>query len=180
METSLVGLVETTTTEITIRADGRYDVVTTTRADAAREQILLGLGGFSMRWLGVNSGDASADTIDLSGLNALSQQALDPGRTYVLPDGGLLVTGDRAVVAGLSGVEATYTRANAPNVVVRVVLADDLTARHLLPFPLRVEVEYSQASGSSLEEGTSTAGGHVSGRVELLEYSWSGAEGAPK
>jgi hypothetical protein len=169
METGVVGLAETTTTEITPAGDGRYDVVTTMHAEAEREQIPMGLAGFSMRWLG---------GIDLSGLNALSQQVLDPGRTYVTPDGGLLVTGDRVTVAGLSGVEGVYTQASAPNVRITVVLADDLVARHLLPLPLRVEIEYSQSSGPGLGEGASATDTYVSGRIELLEYVWSGVEGA--
>jgi hypothetical protein len=170
METGVVGLAETTTTEITPAGDGRYDVVTTTRAEAAeREQVPMGLAGFSMRWLG---------GIDLSGLNVLSQQVLDPGRTYVTPDGGLLVTGDRVTVAGLSGVEGVYTQASAPNVRITVVLADDLVARHLLPLPLRVEIEYSQSSGPGLGEGASATDTYVSGKIELLEYVWTGVEGA--
>jgi hypothetical protein len=169
METGVVGLAETTTTEITPAGDGRYNVVTTTRAEAEREQIPMGLAGFSMRWLG---------GIDLSGLNALSQQVLDPGRPYVTPDGGLLVTGGRVTVAGLPGVEGIYTQASAPNVRITVVLADDLVVRHLLPLPLRVEIEYSQSSDPGLGEGASATDTYVSGKIELLEYVWSGVEGA--
>jgi hypothetical protein len=171
METGVGGLAETTTTEITPAGDGRYDVVTTTSAEAERELIPMGMTGFSMRWLG---------GIDLSGLNALSQQVLDPGRTYVTPDGGLLVTSDRVTVAGLSGVEGVYTQASAPNVKITVVLVDDLVVRHLLPLPLRVELEYSQSSGPSvgLGEGAAATGTYVSGKIELLEYTWSGVEGA--
>jgi hypothetical protein len=180
METGVAGLAETTTTEITPRGDGQHDVVTTTRTVAGGDQIRLGFAGFSLRWLGVYVSEDMADRIDLSALNALAQQVLEPGRRYLLPDGGLLETGDRVTVAGLSGVEGVYTRSSAPNVRVTVVLADDLTVRQLLPFPLRVQLEYSQSAGAGLGEEASTGGAYISGKIELLEYAWSGAEGAVK
>ena len=169
-EAGVVNLVETTTTEIVPLPDGQYEMTTTTRGVAGREQIRLGLFGISLQWLGLYVGENAGTRIDLSPLNALATQVLEPQKKYLLPDGGLFETGDRVTVAGLSGIEGTYTQANAPGVVVTVVLADDLELRVLLPFPLRTEIRYVQGGNGSDAEDASGSGARFSGRIELIEY----------
>ena len=158
------GLTETITTEITRLPDGRYQVVTTTEQETGADEIRLGFFGGSFRWLGLYMSDETGDRFDLSSLDALAEQALEPNMRYMLPDGGLLQTGDRVTVTGLSGIEGIFTQADAAGVTITVVLADDPELRRLLPFPLRVQIEY--------EEGDADfASIFFSGTVELVEFT---------
>ena len=165
------GLAETITTEITQLPDGRYQVVTTTEQVTGADEIRLGFFGGSFRWLGLYMSDDTGDRFDLSSLDALADQALEPHKRYMLPDGGLLQTGDRVTVAELSGVEGVFTQADATGVTITVVLADDPDVRRLLPFPLRVQLEY--------EEGDADITQVVfSGTVELVEFTRTRDQGS--
>jgi hypothetical protein len=73
-------------------------------------------------------------------------------------------------IAGLTGVKGVYTQADVPNVTVTIVLADDLSLRELLPFPLSASMEYTQPAGTAVGEGMLPPGGRFSGTVELVEY----------
>jgi hypothetical protein len=170
MQAGAANLAETTTTEITPTANGQYQVVTTTQETASAEQIRLGFFGFSLRWLGLYVREDTSGRIDLSPLDALADQGLEPQKKYLLPDGGLLQTADRVTIAGLSGVEGTYLQADVPNVKITLVLADDLEVRRLLPFPLRVKLEYTQPAGTTSVDGTPAPGTRFSGMIELVEY----------
>jgi len=167
MNSGTAQLSETTTTEITPTLDGRYQVVTTTQAISDPDEVRLGFFGVSLQWLGLYMSEESKGRFDVSQLSALSDQVLDPHKTYLLPDGGLLQTADRVTVAGLSGVEGVYTKPSAVGVTITVVLADDLQVRQLLPFPLRVNVEYSEVAGG---DGSGVTRSY-SGQIELVEYT---------
>jgi len=161
-------MAETTTTEITPTDDGRYQVVTTTTELTSPDEIRLGFFGASLQWLGLYMSEDTSDQLDISQLDAFATMVLEPNKTYMLPDGGKLQTGDRVTVAGLPGIEAVYTQANVAGVTITVVLADDLFVRQFLPFPLRVQLEYSQPAGAA--PGIETV--YISGKIELVEYTW--------
>jgi hypothetical protein len=167
-ETGSAGLSETTTTDITPTVDGRYQVVTTTTELTNPDEIRLGFFGISLKWLGLYMSEDTSDQLDISQLDAFATMVLEPHKTYMLPDGGKLQTGDRVTVAGLPGIEGVYTQANVAGVTITVVLADDLFVRQFLPFPLRVQLEYSQPADA--DPGIVPV--YVSGKIELVEYTW--------
>jgi len=152
---------EITTTEIEPLEDGGYRVTTTTEEFTNSDDVRLAFFGGVAQWLSSSMSEGADPLFDLSPLGALSSQVLEPDRTYILPDGNKLQTGDRVTIAGLSGVEAVYTQHDLSEATIHVVLADDLYIRQFLPFPLRVEVAYE-------EDGT--LGRRLAGRIELLEY----------
>lgn len=163
MESGASGLSELTTTEITPMSDGRYEVVTTIQAISDPSEVRIGFSGASLQWLGLYMSEGSTGRLDISQLSALSDKVLEPNKTYLLPDGALLQMGNRVVVAGLAGIEGVYTKPSAAGVTITVVLADDLRIRQLLPFPLRVSIEYA----ASVADVTHT----YSGKIELVEYT---------
>jgi len=145
------GLAETITTEIVPGSDGQFRVVTTTEQVTGADQIRLGFFGGSFHWLGLYTGEQEGDRFDLSSLDALASQDLEPQKRYLLPDGGLLQTGDRVTVAGVPGIEGVFTHASAEGVTIAVVLADDRMLRQLLPFPLQVQVSYEEPGDAEME-----------------------------
>jgi len=165
------GLVETITTEITPMADGRYEVVTTTEQITEPDEIRLGFFGGSFRWLGLYLSEDSGERFDLSSLDALNAQALEPHKRYLLPDGGLLQTGERVTVAGLMGIEGVSTHADVQGATITVVLADDLELRRLLPFPLRVRLDYEDLDEATGDEDPSLRTTYFSGSIELVELT---------
>lgn len=175
-ETGSAGIAETTTTEITPTGDGRYQVVTTTEQSTASDEIRLGFFGVSFKWLGLYSSEDTNGTFDISPLDAFATMVLEPHKTYMLPDGGKLQTGDRVTIAGLSGIEGVYTRADVAGVTITVVLADDLFVRQFLPFPLRVQLQYTQPADTT-GGGTAIQSTYLSGTIELIEYTWIHDEG---
>jgi len=80
------------------------------------------------------------------------------------------------MIAGLSGIEGVYTRADVAGVTIRVVLADDLFVRQFLPFPLRVQLQYSQPADTT-GDGSTIQATYISGTIELVEYTWIHDEG---
>jgi len=174
--TGSAGMAETTTTEITPTEDGRYQVVTTTKQSAASDEIRLGFFGTSLKWLGLYVSEDTSDKLDLSPLDAFATMVLEPHKTYMLPDGGKLQTGDRVTIAGLSGIECVYTRADVEGVTITVVLADDLFVRQFLPFPLRVQLQYTHPTTSPTDDNPIQSS-YVSGTIELIEYTWISEEG---
>jgi len=163
-------LSELQTTEITPLANGQYQVTTTTSETANAQQIRLGMIGFSLNVLRLYQRENTSGRVDLSPLDNLSNQVLEPQKKYLLPDGGLFQTSERVTIAGLTGVKGVYTQADVPNVTVTIVLADDLSLRELLPFPLSASMEYTQPAGTAVGEGMLPPGGRFSGTVELVEY----------
>lgn len=145
------GLAETITTEIVPTPDGQFRVVTTTEQITGSDEIRLGFFGGSLHWLGLYTGEQEGDRFDLSSLDALVDQELEPQKRYLLPDGGLLQTGDRVTIAGVPGIEGTFTHTSAEGVTITIVLADDRMLRQLLPFPLEVQVSYKEPADAEAE-----------------------------
>jgi len=163
-------LSELQTTEITPLANGQYQVTTTTTETANAQQIEPEMVGFSLNVLRLYRRGNMSGRVDISPLDNLSDQVLEPQKKYLLPDGGLFQTSERVTIAGLTGVKGVYTQADVPNVTVTIVLADDLLVRQLLPFPLSATMEYTQQAGTAVGEGMLPPGGRFSGTVELVEY----------
>jgi len=170
------GLEETLTTEVIPTPEGQYRVLTTTEQITGSDEVRLGFFGGSFRWLGLYQSDDAAGRFDLSSLDALANQQLEPRKKYLLPDGGLLQTGERTTVAGVPGIEATFTRAAAAGVTITVVLAEDLSLRSLLPFPLRVRVDYDASVAEAGEDGAPLISTYFSGSIELVEFARTPAE----
>jgi len=162
------GLQETIATEIIPLEDGRFRVSTTTEQITGLREIRLGFFGGSFHWLGLYAGEQEGDRLDLSDLDALSSQELEPDRRYLLPDGGLLQTSARVTVAGLSGIEGVFTCDGAEGVTVRVVLAEDRMLRQLLPFPLEVEITCEDRSEGGEDAVAAT---WDPGTIRLVESS---------
>ena len=165
------GLAETMTTEVIPLSDGKYRVVTTTEQVTGLDEIRLGFFGGSFRWLGLYQSEDAAGRFDLSSLEALADQVLDPHKKYLLPDGGVLQTGDRSAVAGLPGIEGVFTQADAIGLTITVVLADDPYLRQLLPFPLSVRVDYDPSGTESEDDGAPVTVTFFSGTIELVEFT---------
>jgi hypothetical protein len=164
---------ELTTTEIAPQANGQYQVTTTTTETTPLAQVHLGFMGMSLNVLRLYQRENTSGRVDISPLDNLATLVLEPQKKYLLPDGGLFQTSERVTIAGLSGVKGVYTQADVPNVTVTIVLADDLTIRQLLPFPLSATMEYTQAAGTAVGEGMLPPGGRFSGTIELVEYKRS-------
>lgn len=163
MDLGAEGLSETTTTEIVLRPDGQYEVVTTTRSISSPGEVHLGFAGVSLQWLGLYVGGDTTGRFDISQLNAFSGVALEPQHTYTLPDGGLLQMGDAVTIAGLSGVKGVFTNRSVAGATITVVIATDLQVRALLPFPLQVTIEYAETAA-----GVTTS---YSGTIGLEDYT---------
>ena len=132
------GLSETTTTEIVLRPDGQYEIVTTTRSISSPGEVHLGFAGVSLQWLGLYVGGTTTGRFDISQLNAFSDVALEPHHTYTLPDGGLLQMGDAVTIAGLSGVKGVFTNRSVAGATITVVMATDLQVRRAQDEELQV------------------------------------------
>jgi len=101
---------------------------------------------------------------------ALADEGVEPHQAYLLPDGGLLETGDEVTVAGVLGIEAVYTHVDAEDLNFRLVFPHDKEIRRALPFPLRVEIIYE---GADLETDDVRAI-PFAGTIELVEFVRSG------
>lgn len=134
------GLVEDVTTWIVPGEDGTYRVVTRTEMRVGADEIRIGFSGAAMRSLGLYSSQGSG--VDLAWLGGVGGLGIEPGKKYLLPDGGVLQTGERVTVVGLTGIEGVFTHTGDPAVKITVVIADDPELRDLLPFPLRITIEY--------------------------------------
>jgi len=170
------GLEETLTTEVIPTAAGQCRVITTTEQITGSDEVRLGFFGGSFRWLGLYQSEDETGRFDLSSLDALADQALEPQKKYLLPDGGLLQTGERTTVAGVPGIEATFTQTGVVGVTITVVLAEDLSLRQLLPFPLRVRVDYDASAAETGEDGPPLISTYFSGSIELVEFARTPAE----
>lgn len=150
--TTCEGLTESVTTWVIPLGEGRYRVVTRTELVTDAGDVRLGFFGGSLRSLGLYTTDGAGLGVDLAWLGGVSELGLEPGKKYLLPDGGVLQMGDRVTVAGLSGIEGVFTHAANPAVRVTVVVADDPEVRDLLPLPLRltIEYDYSKLAGSDI------------------------------
>lgn len=176
--TGEAGATETTVTTVKPIDNGHYQVITTTEQSVPPEGIRLSFFGTSLKWLGLYISEDKDDKVDISALDAFADMPLELDKTYILPDGGKLQTRGRITIAGVSGIEAVYTQANMVGVTITVVLADDLFVRQFLPFPLKVQLQYSQpASTTQAGEENPIQVAYLSGTIELIEYIWINEEG---
>lgn len=176
------GYVETITTEIVTTVAGEHRVTTTIvqtveaaaeldeERDGRRAEPRVNPLGTSFLWLMLSMGADSDPEFDLSGVYALADEGVEPHQAYLLPDGGLLETGDEVTVAGVLGIEAVYTHVDAEDLNFRLVFPHDKEIRRALPFPLRVEIIYE---GADLETDDVRAI-PFAGTIELVEFVRSG------
>ncbi|MCX6101148.1 MAG: trypsin-like peptidase domain-containing protein, partial [Candidatus Bipolaricaulota bacterium] len=153
-----------TSTESTPQADGTDAVVSTSsetlpldmvRTSTSSETLPLdmvrtGFFGIPIMRLGIHVSENNSGTIDLSPLDNISSSAIEPGKDYLLPDGGDFKAGSLGTIAGVEVVYGTYTNANYTNVEIQLAFPVDLTIRALLPFPAMMEFRYSAATDQPL------------------------------
>jgi hypothetical protein len=140
----------TTTTEITPLDDGTYTVVSTSSETLPLAMVETGFYGIPLPRLGIHVAENSSGTIDMSPLSNISSSAIEPGKNYILPDGGRFQAGAVGTIAGVDVVYGTYTHADYSNVEIQFAFAVDLTVRALLPFPAMMEFRYSSAADQPL------------------------------
>ncbi len=140
-----------TTTEIIPQDDGTYLIENSSTDVVSLAGVNIAFFGISLRGLGFRIPTSEGGTVDLSPLEALEDEILEPNREYVLPDGGFLVAGESGTIAGLDVVYATYTHADFTNVQIRLAMPTDLTIRNLLPLFPYLELVYE--SDQLPEEG---------------------------
>jgi hypothetical protein len=164
-----------TTTEITPQDDGMYlvessssDLVPLDRANVEFFGIALGGLGFRIPMTG-------GGAIDLSPLESIEDQALVPGKEYILPDGGYLVAGDAGTIAGIAVVYATYTHADYSNVSINLAMPTDLEIRNLLPIFPYLEFKYTAAEQTSSEEVDNPIF-HMYSKIELVDFVYEPLE----
>jgi hypothetical protein len=103
-------LASTTSTEITPRTDGNYSVVSTSTETEPLDMVHVGFFGVALPRLGIHVEENTSGTIDLSPLSTISSSEIEPGKSYLLPDGGRFDAGDLGTIAGIQVVYGTYTR----------------------------------------------------------------------
>ncbi len=140
----------TTSTEITPQADGTYAVVSTSSETLPLDMVRIGFFGIPLMRLGIHVAENSSGTIDMSPLSNVSSSAIEPGKEYLLPDGGDFKAGAVGTIAGVDVVYGTYTNANYTNVEIQLAFPVDLTIRALLPFPAMMEFRYRAATDQPL------------------------------
>lgn len=140
----------TTTTEITPLDDGTYTVVSTSSETLPLAMVETSFYGIPLPRLGIHVAENSSGTIDMSPLSNISSSAIEPGKNYILPDGGRFQAGAVGTIAGVDVVYGTYTHADYTNVEIQLAFAVDLAVRSLLPFPAMMEFRYSSSSDQPL------------------------------
>ncbi len=140
----------TTSTEITPQADGTYTVMSTSSETLPLAMVRTGFFGIPIMRLGIRVAENNSGTIDMSPLSNISSSAIEPGKDYLLPDGGDFKAGALGTIAGVDVVYGTYTNANYTNVEIQLAFPVDLTIRALLPFPAMMEFRYSAATDQPL------------------------------
>jgi len=140
----------TPTPEITPLADGTYTVVSTSSETLPLSMVRTGFYGIPLPRLGIRVQENTSGTIDLTPLSNITSSAIEPGKNYILPDGGRFQAGATGTIAGVDVVYGTYTQADYTNVEIQLAFAVDLTIRSLLPFPALMEFRYSSAADQPL------------------------------
>jgi len=159
-----------TTTEIIPEADGMYRIENSSTDVVPQSAVSIAFYGISLRGLGFHIPDSQGGTVDLSPLEAVDDEVLEPGREYILPDGGFLVVGEESVIGGLEVVYATYTHADFTNVRINLAMPVDLAIRNLLPIFPYLELEYE--TDTLPEEGADDDFRKMRSfsRIELIEF----------
>jgi len=159
-----------TTTEIIPEADGMYRIENSSTDVVPQSAVSIAFYGISLRGLGFHIPDSQGGTVDLSPLEAVDDEVLEPGREYILPDGGFLVVGEESVIGGLEVIYATYTHADFTNVRINLAMPVDLAIRNLLPIFPYLELEYE--TDTLPEEGADGDFRKMRSfsRIELIEF----------
>jgi hypothetical protein len=110
------------------------------------DMVSTGFYGIPLPRLGIRVAENSSGTIDMSPLSNIASSVIEPGKNYILPDGGRFQAGTLGTIAGVDVVYGTYTHADYTNVEIQFAFAVDLTVRGLLPFPAMMEFRYSTAA----------------------------------
>lgn len=139
----------TTTTEIIPLPDGNYSVVSTSTETVSLAMVNIGFFGIPLPRLGIQVAANTSGTIDLSPLSNIAATEIEPGKNYILPDGGRFRAGEMGTIAGIRVIHGTYTHADYTNVEIDLALAEDLTIRALLPFPAKMVFRYSAAASAT-------------------------------
>jgi hypothetical protein len=130
-----LGSAAKTTVEILPQPDGRYEVRTSGDQFVTADHVRVGFFGLGWVGMGFRVRDTAQGGIDLSGLSALDQQTLVPGKTYLLPDGGTFQAGDADRIAGIDVIHGVYTHEDAARYKVEMAWATSAEVRNLLPSP---------------------------------------------
>lgn len=138
--------VSTTTTEISPRSDGTYTIASSSTETVPLDMVHIGFFGIPLPRLGIRVSENTSGTLDLSPLSNITASAIEPGKNYILPDGGRFQAGELGTIAGIEVIYGTYEHADYTNVVILLAFATDLTARSLMPFPALMEFRYSTTS----------------------------------
>ena len=159
-----------TTTEIIPEGDGMYRIENSSTDVVPEEAVSISFYGISLRGLGFRIPDNQGGTVDLSPLEAVDDEILEPGREYILPDGGFLVVGEEGVIGGLDVVYATYTHADFTNVRINLAMPVDLAIRNLLPIFPYLQLEYE--ADTLPEEGAAEDFRKMRSfsQIELIEF----------
>lgn len=159
-----------TTTEIIPEGDGMYRIENSSTDIVPQDAVSIAFYGISLRGLGFRIPDTQGGTVDLSPLEAVDNEILEPGREYILPDGGFLVVGEESVIGGLDVIYATYTHADFSNVRINLAMPVDLAIRNLLPIFPYLELEYE--TDTLPEEGAADDFTRMRSfsQIELIEF----------
>lgn len=159
-----------TTTEIIPVGDGMYRIENSSTDIVPLSGVNIAFYGISLRGLGFRIPDNQGGTVDLSPLEAVDDEILEPGREYILPDGGFLVVGEESVIGGLEVVYATYTHADFTNVRINLAMPVDLGIRNLLPIFPYLQLEYE--ADTLPEEGAADDFHKMRSfsQIELIEF----------
>ena len=130
-----LGSTARTTVEILPQPDGRYEVRTSGDQFVTADHVRIGFFGLGFLGMGLRVRDTDQRGIDLSGLSALDQQTIVPGKTYLLPDGGTFRAGEADQIAGIDVIRGAYTHEDAPLYKVEMAWATSAEVRNLLPSP---------------------------------------------
>ena len=159
-----------TTTEIIPEGDGMYRIENSSTDIVPQSAVSIAFYGISLRGLGFRIPDSEGGTVDLSPLEAVDDEILEPGREYILPDGGFLDVGEEGVIGGLEVVYATYTHADFTNVRINLAMPVDLGIRNLLPIFPYLELEYETDTLSGEGSADDFHKMRSFSQIELIEF----------
>ncbi len=159
-----------TTTEIIPQGDGTYRIENASTDVVPLSGVNIAFFGISLRGLGFRIPTNEGGTVDLSPLEAIEDEILEPGREYILPDGGFLTVGEEANLGGLAVVYATYTHADFTNVRINLAMPVDVAIRNLLPIFPYLQLEY--ATDTLPEQGADDDFHRMRSfsQIELIEF----------
>jgi len=159
-----------TSTEIIPQEDGTYRIENSSTDVVSLSGVNIAFFGISLRGLGFRIPTNEGGTVDLSPLEAVEDETLEPGREYILPDGGFLVVGEQGELGGLAVVFATYTHADFTNVRINLAMPVDVAIRNLLPIFPYLQLEYE--SDTLPEQGADEDFHRMRSfsQIELIEF----------